>query len=243
VPVEELAPTGLDAWALAQFDELSRVVQESFHDYELRTATLKLYDFCNDTLSAIYLAAVKDRLYCDHADSPRRRATQTVLHRLTDGLTRLLAPVLAHTADEAYRALMGVDTKDVETSVHLVEFLPPNGTNVAAEDFDRLMKLRDDALLALEKSRSSEGGIENPLDAGLALPDVRGSISKFDPVDLADLMGVSRVSVDADATDVTVLDLRDEPRCERSWKRDGTVKLRSDGGMLSDRDARAVGVA
>jgi isoleucyl-tRNA synthetase len=39
-----------------------------------------------------------------------------------------------------------------------------------------------------------------------------------------------------------VLDLRSEPRCERSWKRDGTVKPRSDGGMLSDRDAAALGL-
>ena len=39
-----------------------------------------------------------------------------------------------------------------------------------------------------------------------------------------------------------VVDLRDQPRCERSWKRDGTVKARSDGGMLSDRDAGALGV-
>jgi isoleucyl-tRNA synthetase len=40
-----------------------------------------------------------------------------------------------------------------------------------------------------------------------------------------------------------VIDLRDEPRCERSWKRDGTVRARSDGGMLSERDAVAVGLA
>jgi len=39
-----------------------------------------------------------------------------------------------------------------------------------------------------------------------------------------------------------VHDLRDRPRCERSWKRDGTVRERSDGGMLSDRDARALGL-
>ena len=37
-------------------------------------------------------------------------------------------------------------------------------------------------------------------------------------------------------------DLRGEPRCERSWKRDRTVRQRSDGGWLSDRDAAAVGV-
>ncbi|GAB4108466.1 MAG: hypothetical protein Kow001_05850 [Acidobacteriota bacterium] len=41
---------------------------------------------------------------------------------------------------------------------------------------------------------------------------------------------------------LTVLDLRQEPRCERSWKRDGTVRQRSDGGWLSDRDAAALGL-
>ena len=42
--------------------------------------------------------------------------------------------------------------------------------------------------------------------------------------------------------DGRVVDLREEPRCERSRKRDGTVKQRADGGLLSDRDAMAVGV-
>ena len=62
----------------------------------------------------------------------------------------------------------------------------------------------------------------------------------FDACDLADLCGVSRVSFEGSA--VVVQDLREEPKCDRSWKRDGTVKLRSDGGMLSDRDAVAVSV-
>ncbi len=62
--------------------------------------------------------------------------------------------------------------------------------------------------------------------------------------ELADLFGVSRFAMAAGGeTSVTVVDLREEPRCERSWKRDGTVKERSDGGMLSDRDAAAVGVS
>jgi len=61
--------------------------------------------------------------------------------------------------------------------------------------------------------------------------------------DLVDLAGVSRFSLaQGDGVSVEVLDLRDEPRCERSWKRDGTVRERSDGGMLSDRDAAVVGV-
>jgi len=39
------------------------------------------------------------------------------------------------------------------------------------------------------------------------------------------------------------VDLRDQPRCERSWKRTPDVRERSDGSVLSDRDAAAVGVA
>ena len=97
------------------------------------------------------------------------------------------------------------------------------------------MSVRDEALKALEEAKAD--GIENPLDAGLVLP---ASLSVFDASDLADICGVSRVSCKGE--NVEVVDLRQEPRCDRSWKRDGTVKQRSDGGMLSDRDAKAVGV-
>jgi isoleucyl-tRNA synthetase len=100
--------------------------------------------------------------------------------------------------------------------------------------------LLEPAQRALEQAKAQ--GIENPLDAGLVLPasdDLKG----FDLVDIADLLGVSLVSLDAAAKEPRVQDLRNQPRCERSWKRDGTVKQRSDGGMLSERDAVAVGVA
>ena len=61
--------------------------------------------------------------------------------------------------------------------------------------------------------------------------------------ELADLCGVSRFAIEEGAErEIRIVDLREEPRCERCWKRDGTVRERSDGGMLSDRDAVVVGV-
>ena len=72
------------------------------------------------------------------------------------------------------------------------------------------------------------------------LPDSAGVLAKF-KADLPDMLGVSRVKL-APSGEIIISDLRNEPRCERSWKRDGTVKMRSDGGMLTDRDAEAVGV-
>jgi isoleucyl-tRNA synthetase len=113
------------------------------------------------------------------------------------------------------------------------------------------MKAIDAATKSLEEAKATLG-VENRLDAGAAIPDPEGALTKagFDPTDLADLLGVSRVQLEpvpqvAGAAPATcaprILDLRAEPRCQRSWKRDSTVKKRSDGGILSDRDAAAVG--
>ncbi len=235
VDLSQLAPSSLDAYALAGARRLRRRVTEAYERYEFRQAHVLLFDFCNDTLSACYLDAVKDRLYCDRADSPRRRATQTVLHRLADLLIRLLAPILPHTADEAFRALYGEDAG----GVHLATF-PSEETLAAPYDdaWPRALEVREAVQKALEESK--ERGIENRLDAGAILGDGDGVLERF-RADLADLLGVSRVELRKDG-EQEILDLRDEPRCERSWRRDETVRLRSDGGYLSDRDAEVVGI-
>ena len=238
--------TSLDAWALEQFEAMSRDVLAAYERYEFRVAHARLYDFCNDTLSAVYLAAIKDRLYCDAKDAPRRRRTQSVLRHVIDGLCRLLAPILPHTADEAYRALRRVPADDVDTCVHLETALGPTGVR-ADERWARVMAWRDTALAAVEHARAPADkgglGIDNPLDAGVSTPDTDGLLAGFDPADLADLLGVSLVTLAPGGSELAVLDRRAEPRCERSWKRDGTVKTRSDGGLLSDRDSMALGLS
>ena len=237
---DKVSPTSLDAWVLAEYDKLAAAVVDAYQRYQFRTVHEAVYNFCNETLSAVYLAAIKDRLYCDRADSERRRRTQATLRRLTDGLTRLLAPVLCHTADEAFRALRKVDPKDADTCVHLEPFIRSFG--VAADPrWTRAMAGVETGTKALEKAKTALG-VENPLDAAVVLPDPDGALAAFDPTDLADLLGVSRVMLDGGLAEPRVLDLRDQPRCERSWKRDGTVRQRSDGGLLTDRDAEAVGV-
>ena len=232
---DAIEPTSLEAWVLGELDALTDRVTEAYERYQFKNVHTAVYNFCNDTLSSVYLAAVKDRLYCDEVDSPRRRRTQTALYRIADQLSRLLAPILCHTADEAYRSLTGDD----EGCVHLLEVLPKSGVRVS-EAWSVATDARDAGLLALEASKAQ--GIENPLDAGVTLPDAKGVLAQLDTTDLADLLGVSEVTLDASIEKPAVHDLRDRPRCERSWKRDGTVRERSDGGMLSDRDARALGL-
>ena len=238
----------IDGWALGELDRLVREVTQCYETYRFRKASELLFNFCNDTLSAIYLAAVKDRLYCDAADSTRRRRTQTTIYRIADGLIRLLAPILPHTADEAWTALHGSAEGVGAESVHLVELPKP----VAMPTYDgwpQIMEQRDRALKLIEETRESQD-IDNPLDLGLKItfnPRQQHYFENVGHVDLADLLGISQVALESVGEDLEqpqmqVLDLRDQARCERSWKRDGTVKQRSDGGWLTDRDAEAVGV-
>ncbi|MBL8763952.1 MAG: isoleucine--tRNA ligase [Phycisphaerae bacterium] len=245
--LERVKPTDIEAWVLNQLDALTEEVTNAClqaNSFDFQRAHRALYGFCSDTLSATYLAAVKDRLYCDRADSPRRRQTQAALYRLTDALCRLFAPFLPHTADEAFRELRRAPAGDNTISVHLERVLPTRNRR-AHPMWERAMELRSRCLVELDRAKK-EMGLDNPLDAGIAV--VAGAefiAAGFDWRDFADLVGVSRVEAKpgTDTAFFAVLDLRHEPRCERSWKRDGTVKARvgAAGAMLSDRDAEAVG--
>lgn len=232
----EVPPTSLDGWALGELSRLEAQVRRAMLDFDFRSASLALYDFCNDTLSGVYCAAVKDRLYCDRSDSPRRRRTQRVMWECVEVLCRLLGPFVPHTANEAYASLLGDPAARLELQTH-------RGLNATADErWSQVMAAREPVLKALEEAKGR--GVENPLDAGVRLPDPDGALKAMQP-ELADLFGVSRVELVAGAAAgaaVEILDLRDQPRCDRSWKRDGTVRTRSDGGMLSDRDAAALGL-
>ncbi|MCB9845187.1 MAG: isoleucine--tRNA ligase [Phycisphaeraceae bacterium] len=236
----EMPARSIDAWVLGEYNRVAAEVERSYLEYDFKAAQQALFTFCYETLSAVYLAAVKDRLYCDAADSARRQRTLRTVRALADGLCRLLAPILCHTADEAFRTLRGASADDAETCVHVERFIMSFD---AAPDpgWARVMEVREQGLAALERAKAD--GIKNPLDAGLVLPDPEGVLAGFDPVDLADVCGVSLAELDPNGGEVRVRDLRETyARCERSRRRGPDVRERSDGGVLSDRDAAVIGV-
>jgi isoleucyl-tRNA synthetase len=230
----------VDAWALERFAELVATVTGAYQDYQFKRAREALFTFCNDTMSAVYLAATKDRLYCDAADDRRRRRTQTAMDIIVSGLIRLVAPILVHTADEAWLAYTGADMNG-DDCVHL-QLLPEAPEVVADPTWTAAMELRAEVLRRIEQTK--EGlGVSNPLDLGVAATSPQADALKGFLPELADLCGVSRFTLGAGDPDIALEDLREAPRCERSWKRDGTVAERSDGGWLSERDAEVVGVS
>jgi len=59
--------------------------------------------YCSEDLGAFYLDTLKDRLYTSAPKSVARRAAQTTLWHITNGMLRWMAPFLSFTAEEAWK--------------------------------------------------------------------------------------------------------------------------------------------
>ncbi len=89
----------IDRWLLGQLNGLIRDVRSAYESFDFYRVYQRIYQFCSVTLSSLYLDVLKDRLYAEHPTGPHRRGAQFVLARLHDNLTRLLAPIIPHTAE------------------------------------------------------------------------------------------------------------------------------------------------
>jgi isoleucyl-tRNA synthetase len=208
----------LDRWVL---DRLRRAVarcRQAYEDYEFHVVFRTLSELCSVDLSAVYLDVVKDRLYCEPAGSPLRRATQGVLFELGVALATLSAPILSFTAEDIWSHLPSWPGK--AESVHLAR-LPELGPvdDALAEEVDGLLRIRELVLKQLEAFRAQK---HHSLDAEvvLRLPEAERSCAEaYGLEQLADLCIVSKVTL-AEADEASA-EVREAPgvKCPRCWKR------------------------
>jgi isoleucyl-tRNA synthetase len=208
--VDETKLTGLDRWILAQFAALEERVLAAYSRYEFHSVYQQLSQFAAVELSAIYHDLIKDRLYTDAANSPRRRSAQTALLRIFRGLAQMLSPILVYTADEAWELLPGKETD----SIHLSVWKPSRLARPKDEEtaWEQLFLLRELALVELEKARQSKL-IGKALDAKITLT---GRVSPSS--DLKELLNVSQLEVKASEGEPTVeVTKADGAKCARCW--------------------------
>jgi len=145
--------TGLDRWILSKFSVLEKEIIAAYDAYEFHVVYQKISQFIAVELSSIYHDVVKDRLYTDAANSPRRRSTQTALHRIVTGLCKMLAPILAFTADEAWEFL--AEKLQLPNYVHFSDWEETEFMLSESElkQWAAMLKFRDLVLGELEKAR------------------------------------------------------------------------------------------
>ncbi|MBI5015741.1 MAG: isoleucine--tRNA ligase [Deltaproteobacteria bacterium] len=156
----------IDRYALDQVNRLVERCRRAYEEYEFHAIFHRLHNYCTVDLSAFYLDILKDRLYTFPAASRGRRAAQTALREILDRLIRLMAPVLAFTADEVWNHL-----PDAQGSVH--EQLFPEVETAAldgalAERWQKLKDLRGLVTRAAEEARAAKV-IGHSLDARVVL--------------------------------------------------------------------------
>ena len=138
----------LDRWILERLNAVIRETLKAYEAYDFRKAFSAINQFCTSDLSALYVDTTKDRLYCDSSSSVRRRATQTAMTIIFKALCRLLAPILAFTADEAW------EYAGYEGSVHEQDFpapMPEYDTQEATSVISRLQEIRSVIQVAIEE--------------------------------------------------------------------------------------------
>ncbi len=239
------APAGLDAtggtvvdhWASQRLDAVITECRAAYADFEFHRVYHTINQFCAVDLSSLYVDITKDRLYCDFADSPRRRATQAVMRRIYDALCRLLAPVLAFTAEEAWGYLNPGD------SVHLQTFpeAAPARASAALEQVEQLLKLRAVIGQAVEKARQ-EKLIGNALEGAVLLRCNPSAVAGLAPEELEEFFILSDLTLETSEGGEPSATISRTPhaKCARCWRHRASVGRHPEHPELCDRCTNVV---
>ncbi|HDA2394754.1 TPA: isoleucine--tRNA ligase [Staphylococcus aureus] len=222
VPESELLE--VDRYLLNRLREFTASTINNYENFDYLNIYQEVQNFINVELSNFYLDYGKDILYIEQRDSHIRRSMQTVLYQILVDMTKLLAPILVHTAEEVWSHTPHVK----EESVHLADM--PKVVEVDQALLDKwrtFMNLRDDVNRALETARN-EKVIGKSLEAKVTIAsndkfNASEFLTSFDA--LHQLFIVSQVKVvdklDDQATayehgDI-VIEHADGEKCERCW--------------------------
>ena len=226
VPIDDLS--AIDKWALNELAELVEKVTDAYEAYEFHRAFKDFIDpFCANALSATYHAILKDRLYTFAPNDPLRRSSQTAISIILSVFTRLIAPLIPYTADEAW-SYASQESDFLDEPIALAEWPEVNAswkhpetaadirvlrTFLSERLNDGLEDLRQKKVIgqSLDACATITGSSKNPEFACL----------KRYENDLPELFILSQVNVieDPDALEITIsLEHAHGVRCPRSWR-------------------------
>ncbi|NCE63212.1 isoleucine--tRNA ligase [Pseudoflavonifractor sp. 524-17] len=247
LPVAQLEE--LDRYALHTFGQLAGTVRAAYERYEFHAVYRAVYSFCVVDMSNFYLDIIKDRLYC--GSETARRSAQTALYAILDGMTRLIAPILAFTSDEIWKAMR--HGSDADAGSVLFNEMPDAVQSLSPEEqgrWERLVSLRDGVNKALENARAA-GVFKKAQDTEITLSVSPEDAAFLAGVDLAALCIVSKATVttqelqgeaaqDCLIPAVIAVKLSEAPKCPRCWNHSEHIGTPGHHAELCDRCAAVV---
>ena len=217
----------IDCYALGVLADMSKTCKAAYDGYELHKVGQSLLHFCAEDLGAFYLDILKDRMYTNAEDSHDRRAAQTVLLKITQVLSGLMAPVLSYTAEEVWATL----NPDADDFVILHDWSKADDaiTPVEYADYEQNLKAKWKAIRAIRAEAAKEievvrgtGQIGSSLQSELAFHVAGETYDALNSLggDLRFVMITSSATVykavSEDEQKVSVLPSKHE-KCARCW--------------------------
>ena len=148
----------IDKFALHKLNVLIHNVTDAFEAYEFYKYFQYLQNFAAVDLSSFYLDIVKDRLYTAGKKSLSRRACQTVLYEISQALTRMIAPVMPHQAEDIWQHTPELQKSGLE-SILLADWPISNAkwhNDELEKEFSQILKLREIVTRAIEPLRATK---------------------------------------------------------------------------------------
>ncbi|HGD1998718.1 TPA: isoleucine--tRNA ligase [Streptococcus agalactiae] len=240
----------VDRYMTIKFNQVVDTINKAYAAYDFMAIYKAVVNFVTVDLSAFYLDFAKDVVYIEAANSPERRRMQTVFYDILVKLTKLLTPILPHTAEEIWSYL----EHEEEEFVQLAEMPVAqtfSGQEEILEEWSAFMTLRPQAQKALEEARNAKV-IGKSLEAHLTIyasQEVKTLLTALNS-DIALLMIVSQLTIadeaDKPADSVSfegvafTVEHAEGEVCERSRRIDPTTKMRSYGVAVCDASAAII---
>lgn len=144
----------LDQYILNQLNDTIKRTKEAYDSYNFPEIYKQINQFCTVIMSNFYMNISKDVLYIDSPDGYERRAMQTVFYDVIEKLTKLLTPIIPHTAEEIWTYL-----QEEEEFAQLADFPSVekfDGSEALVEKWDQFMQVRNNILKANEVARENK---------------------------------------------------------------------------------------
>ena len=224
LPLDEMV--ALDRWIVHRAWEVQEKVKDAYARYDFAAIVQALLNFCSVDLGSLYLDVTKDRLYTMRGDARGRRSAQGAMYRIAEAFVRWIAPVLSFTADELWGYLPASTGSGERAGNVLFEtwydgLAPlPAGAEPGAEEFERLLALREQVAKVLEPMRAS-GRIGAALEAEITLTASADTAAYLQPLaeELRFLFISGDVTVVAAQTDDVFVSAQptSKAKCVRCW--------------------------
>ncbi|PFG06793.1 isoleucine--tRNA ligase [Bacillus sp. es.034] len=241
----------VDQFMLVKLNDLVKNVKNSYDKYEFASIYHAVNNFCTLDLSSFYLDFAKDVLYIESENHYERRAIQTVLYESLVALTKLMSPILSHTADEVWAYIPGAEGESVQLT-DMPEVQQLANADELKKKWNTFLELRDDVLKALEEARNQKV-IGKSLTAKVTLYVNEETKKLLDSIkeDLKQLFIVSAIEIGGAVNEAPehalnlgenniVVEKADGKTCDRCWVVTTTVGEDKDHPTLCKRCASVV---